>query len=89
MIQFNKKIFASCMQTALVMTLFGMVLQVAKGQLILKLPPPELGFIMGVVILTFLWAFYMRLRSAFSKTSCRGRRQPEKGYTMRCCVRLL
>lgn len=57
----NPKVLKKCLLTGILMMATGMVLQVAKGQLFFKKAPPELGFIVGVVvayiIMGFLYAF--------------------------------
>lgn len=89
--QLNMKVLLKCLQTAVVMTLFGIIVQVVKGQLILKLPRPEISFIIGVVVSYVMVGTLYAIAFYIFRNALPGKTPVQKGlfYAVLCSLTVL
>ena len=89
--QINSKVFLKCLQMAAIMTLFGIIVQVVKGQLILKLPRPQISFIIGVVISYIILGTLYAVAFYIFRNALPGKKSVQRGlfYAFFCSVTVL
>lgn len=79
--QFNLKVILKCLFNGIIMMFSGMIIQVAKGQLVFKKEPPTLSFVVGVMIAYIVMGFLFSIAFYIFKNNIPGKNVQQKSIT--------